>query len=140
MIFGAWTDEANARAAMGAGTFRLASVTDLTGFVSEHLRLSQDGRYLLGYGSRSRLQSMLAAERDQTVAEDEEAAIVPEVETPAAEEEAEPEYEPRPPARRERFGVIRLDLGRAPDSWRISNIDARFIAESGAIFDVAGPF
>jgi len=140
VIFGTWVDEANARAPMGEGTFRLASVTGLTGFVSEHLRLSRDGRYLLGYGSRTRLQAMLDAEREQTVAEDEAAALEPEAEEPAVEEEAEPEYEPRPPARRERFGVIRLDLGRAPDSWRISTVDARFIAEGGAIFDVAGPF
>jgi hypothetical protein len=62
-------------------------------------------------------------------------------EAPADSEAAEEEYvRPRPPAQRERLGVVRLNLSRSPDSWRITTVNATFVAEASAIFDSAGPF
>jgi hypothetical protein len=154
VIYGRYTPE---------GAFRLASVTDTTGFFSEYLRLSDDGKYLLGYGSRRELHAMLDAAGQPAAAGDGvqselEAALaageplagaavdVGDVvleggEVPAEDELAEEEYvRPRPPAQRERLGVIRLNLSRSPDSWKITTVHATFVAEASAIFDTAGPF
>jgi hypothetical protein len=152
VIYGRYTPE---------GAFRLASVTDTTGFFSEYLRLSDDGKYLLGYGSRRKLLAMLDAagqpaagadgvqtELETALAEGESAAdvgdVVMEGGEPAADggaNAADDEYvRPRPPAQRERLGVIRLNLSRSPDSWQITTVNATFVAESSAIFDTAGPF
>ena len=44
-------------------TFRLASVTDQTGFYSGQLGLTADGHYLLAYGSRKELLALLTGAR-----------------------------------------------------------------------------
>lgn len=173
VIYGRYTME---------GVFRLASVTDTTGFYSDYLHLSDDGKYLLGYGSRRKLLAMIDAAEgkagaqaaasqpagggvqsqfEAALAEDEAASTggfaastegaagvgnaVLEGGEPdadgAAPTAADEEYvRPRPPAERERLGVIRLNLSRAPDSWRITTVSAEFVTEASAIFDVAGPF
>ena len=112
-----------------AGAFRLASVTDQTGFFSDKLALSADGRYLLTWGSRSELLSLVSAARGQKA----------EADAVAAEEAAREESVP-PTQRRERFGVIRLDLSAAPAEWNITKVDPRFIWEAAAQFANAGPF
>ena len=133
------------------GDFRLASVTDLTGFCSEHLALGADGRYLLGYGSRRELEKLVDVAKagvpadPGAVAEETAAALaVAETAEGAGTEESvvgeDMGYQPSPQARRDRFGVVRLDLSRSPDTWNIISVDARFVAEAGAVYDIAGPF
>ena len=107
--------------------WRLASVTDQTGFFSEQIALSADGTYLIAYGSRRELFDLLAAAGGESLAEDE---LAPESGQTA----------PGPPVRRERFGIVRLDLSGAPDDWSIISVDPRFVTESGASFATAGPF
>jgi hypothetical protein len=109
--------------------FRLASVTDQTGFFSEQLGLSADGRFLLAYGSRKELLALLSAARDGKATDKDLAA------EDASAEEAVP-----PTQRRERFGIIRLDLSAAPTEWNISIVNPRFIWEASAQFSSAGPF
>jgi PKD repeat protein len=117
-----------------AGVFQLASVTDRTGFYSEQLQLSGDGAYLMAYGSRDVLLALMrAASGDDTLASDE---ILPE----AATADDAKQYSVKPPTRRERYGVVRLNLSGSPDSWSISNVSPRFVAESSAGFSSAGPF
>ncbi len=117
-----------------AGIFQLASVTDRTGLYSAQLQLTGDGSFLLAYGSRDALMALVRAARgDETLAGDE---IEPEGD---ADVEA-PQYSPAPPSRRERYGVIRLDVSGSPDGWSISTVNPRFIAESSAGFSSAGPF
>ncbi|MCH7472565.1 PKD domain-containing protein, partial [bacterium] len=133
------------------GSFRLASVTDQTGFYSEHLRLSADGRYLLAYGSRKELAALLQEAQGGIAAEDEAAGMedeatagledeIADAGVSAEEQPEDEEFAPRTPRRRERFGIIRLDLAGSPDDWNISSVAAYFIAECEAHFDTAGPF
>ncbi|MEZ5339227.1 MAG: PKD domain-containing protein [bacterium] len=116
-----------------SGVFQLASVTDRTGFYSEHMLLNGDGGYLLAYGSRDELLALVRGEDGEaTVAEDE-------IDAEGDDDDA-PQYSSGPPSRRERFGVIRLDLSGSPDGWSISTVNPRFVTEGGAQFSIAGPF
>jgi PKD repeat protein len=133
IIYGRYTQE---------GEFRLASVTDMTGFFSEQLRLSAGGDMLFGYGSRTELYALLDEARGTTVADDE---AVAEGEELAAEDgdkavALEEQHEARPPARRERFGIISMDLSGSPDRWKITTVGAKWITEASAVFDASGPF
>ena len=83
-------------------------------------------------GSRKELVALLSGARgkqgpkatDQDVAAEE-----------AGGEEAVP-----PTQRRERFGIIRMDLSAAPAEWSITRVNPRFIWEATAQFSNAGPF
>jgi len=113
-------------------TFRLASVTDQTGFYSEQLGLSADGMYLLAYGSRKELVALLSGARG---------AKEPKVtDKDVAAEEAGGEEAVPPTQRRERFGIIRMDLSAPPAEWSITKVNPRFIWEATAQFSNAGPF
>ncbi|MBN2081951.1 helix-hairpin-helix domain-containing protein [bacterium] len=132
---------------LDTGEFRLASVTDTTGFFSDYPRLSDDGRYLLAYGSRDELFALLDAAEAPSEPADAGEAFEDALQTAASndviDEADAPDGEivrPRPPARRERLGVIRLNLSRAPDSWKITTVSPEFVTEAEAIFDTAGPF
>lgn len=116
------------------GVFQLASVTDRTGFYAEHMLLNGDGSYLLAYGSRDELVALVRKARgDETLAADE-------VDAEKLVDDDAPQYSSGPPSRRERYGVIRLDLSGSPDGWSISTVNPRFVAESSAGFAIAGPF
>jgi hypothetical protein len=122
------------------GEFKLASLTDLTGFYSEHFALGATGQHFFAYGSRSVLEELKA---EAGAAEDSTTEPVAEATAETTDSESEPaSYAAKPgmPARRERFGVIRLDLSASPDTWRINTVRARFIYESTAEFAIAGPF
>ena len=118
-----------------SGVFQLASVTDRTGLYAEQLQLTGDGAYLLAYGSREKLLALVREARgDETLAGDE-------IDAGAEAEDGEvPQYSSGPPSRRERYGVIRLDISGSPDGWSISTVNPRFVAESTAGFSTAGPF
>jgi hypothetical protein len=113
-------------------TFRLASVTDQTGFYSEQLGLSADGMYLLAYGSRKELVALLSGARGEKGPKASDKDV-------AAEEAGGEEAVP-PTQRRERFGIIRMDLSAAPTEWSITKVNPRFIWEATAQFSNAGPF
>jgi hypothetical protein len=149
VIYGRYSDE---------GEMRLVSLTEQTGFTSDYFALSADGHYLLAYGSRTELLALVSEARG-TLAEDEqpEESTAESEDSAAVEEEAgeaveagtgvDPEQQvddeelmPRPPRRRERFGVIRFDLSGSPHAWTILSVDPRFIAECEAQFSNAGPF
>lgn len=119
------------------GVFRLASLTDQTGFFSEQLALSANGRYLLAFGSRLALSELVARAKEAG-----------KISTDDSEDDGldgegmveDDELIPRPPRRRERFGVIRMDISGSPDSWSMLTINPRFVSESSGSFDNAGPF
>jgi PKD repeat protein len=116
------------------GDWRLVSVTDETGWASNYLALSADGNYLLTYGSRSVLASLLGkAGTPDKAGKDGRSPI-------DAESGATAQTVPAPPKQRERFGIVRLNLSRPPDEWTIKSVDPRFITEAGAQFSTAGPF
>lgn len=73
------------------------------------------------------------ARGDETLAADE-------VDAEKLVDDDAPQYSSGPPSRRERYGVIRLDLSGSPDGWSISTVNPRFVAESSAGFAIAGPF
>lgn len=125
IILGRYTDE---------GAFRLASVTDQTKLFSENVALTADGKYMLLYGSRENLLSLLKSARGKAVSDDD---VAPEAET---EGEGAAKTPRRPAEHRERFGVIRIDLSGSPDEWSITKVNPRFIVECAAMFDCAGPF
>jgi hypothetical protein len=114
------------------GEWRLASVTDQTGWGSEYLRLSADGRFLLTYGSRDDLAALLAKNGTADKADKNG-------QSPVDGEESESPA-PGPPAQRERFGIVRLDLSLAPAEWDIESVNPRFVYECNANFATAGPF
>jgi hypothetical protein len=120
--------------------FKLTSVTDATAWASGYLRLSADGRYLLTHGSRGTLAALLAKvgkpdkadENGKSPVDGEESAVLdpPKPADPKAKDAAKP---------RERYGLVRLDLGAAPDKWTIASVNPRFIIECAAGFATAGP-
>ncbi len=140
------------------GVFGLASVTEQTGFFSEHLALSAAGDYLLAYGSRTELARLMGQEVVPVAADAEGEGEGAADEEPVAEGESvvaeqgvvtgldaedvseDDELMPQPPRRRERFGVIRFNLAGSPDDWNLSTTNPRFVVECSAKFDNAGPF
>ncbi|MCC7478856.1 PKD domain-containing protein [bacterium] len=114
-----------------AGDYEMTSISDTTGLFSPIARLSGNGDMLLSYASRNRLQTLLEAARPKGSKE-----------TPAidAEKTKGPPPGTKPPAKRERYGIIRMNLSAEPDDWDILSTNPRFIMESSASFDVAGPF
>jgi hypothetical protein len=95
--------------------FALTSLTDQTGFFSETFALGNDGRFLLAYGSRNELRSLL---RGNGSIDAERAARV----------------QPRP----ERVGVIRFDLAGDPAKWNLESVEPRFVTDSTRRFSTAG--
>jgi PKD repeat protein len=121
------------------GDFRLASVTDRTGWGSQYLRLSGDGRYLFSYGSRDVLAGLLARNGTADSPDTSGRSPVDGEEGPSAVETATVTGS-GPPRVRERFGIVRLFLGDAPNDWDIKSTNPRFVYECNANFSVAGPF
>ncbi len=114
-----------------SGDFEMTSISDSTGLMSQIARLSGDGDYLLAYASRNRLQTLLEAARPKG---SKDAAPID------GEKSNGPPPGVKPPVKRERYGVIRMNLSAAPDDWDINSVNPRFIIESSASFDTAGPF
>jgi hypothetical protein len=134
VIYGRYTD---------GGEFKLASVTAQTGWFSGYLALSADGRYLLSYGSRYNLSELLAAAKGKglpSVGEDEQPSreVLEDLEPEGQGDDAE--FYATPPSRRERFGLVRLDLAMSPHEWSITKVNPKFLVECDAEFTSAGPF
>jgi PKD repeat protein len=102
---------------MSGSDFELSNLTDQTGFYSDDFELGNDGKFLLAYGSRSKLRQLLGGNKN----------------VDAENAPSKGATEPRP----ERVGVIRLDLSGDPQAWSIGSVNPRFVTDSSRRFTTA---